>query len=177
MATIRKDGQSFGVDENACRFCRAKPRCGALAVKALSTFSEHMQILSNRQLSQVMNVLPLIETWMKGVKEEALNVLSSGEDLPNYELKEGRKGSRTYNNDNQVEQLLMRELGDEAYNRTLLSPTETEQLVKRKKVSETTWEQLQKFITRKDGKQVIVPCDLPVNHLKANISEFSVLKD
>ncbi|MBA5724645.1 DUF2800 domain-containing protein [Liberibacter sp. Z1] len=143
----------FDPDEKACRFCRAKARCPALASTVFTAVSG--KPLGNDRLSKSLDLIPLVELWVKSVKDEAFKVLSSGEEIPNYELKEGRKGNRTYKDAKEAEQVLTRIFGEKATKKVLLTPTEIDRLAKAQKVSEEDVESVKQLIVRPDGKATL----------------------
>ncbi|MBA5724427.1 hypothetical protein [Candidatus Liberibacter sp.] len=63
-------------------------------------------------------------------------MLSSGENVSNYELKEGRKGNRAYRDEKETGQMLTRILGKKATKKFLLSPAEIDRLAKAQRISE-----------------------------------------
>ncbi|KJZ81561.1 Phage protein [Candidatus Liberibacter solanacearum] len=169
--------EHYGVDESACRFCRAKARCPALSRHVLLESSQSPNSQDEVDLAKSYSSLPLIEQYTKALKEEVFKRLSEGEEVKGYQLIEGRKGNRTFKDIEQATEYLTDVLGDKAFKKILLSPKEVEQFRKEHIISEELWEELQELITRGDGKPVIAPRDIPptAQIQKANISDFAVL--
>ncbi|CAL9916948.1 Phage protein [Candidatus Liberibacter solanacearum] len=168
---------AYGVDENACRFCRAKTRCPALSRHVLLETIRDPKSECEGDLAKAYSSLPLIEQYTKALKEEVFKRLSEGEEVRGYQLVEGRKGNRTFKDIEQATEYLTGVLGDRAFKKILLSPKEVEQFRKEHIISEELWEELQELITRGDGKPVIAPRDIPPTPQiqKAEISDFAVL--
>ncbi|ADR51964.1 hypothetical protein CKC_01065 [Candidatus Liberibacter solanacearum CLso-ZC1] len=167
----------YGVDEDACRFCRAKTRCPALSRHVLLETIRDPKSGCEVDLSKAYSSLPLIEQYIKALKEEVFKRLSEGEEVKGYQLVEGRKGNRTFKDIEQATEYLTGVLGDKAFKKILLSPKEVEQFRKDQTLSSDVWEELQELITRGDGKPVIAPRDIPpVPRIqKAEISDFASL--
>ncbi|QOI69871.1 hypothetical protein PPA191_gp30 [Liberibacter phage P-PA19-1] len=169
---------SYGVDENACRFCRAKVRCPALSRHVLLEATKDPSTNTTVELSKAYSSISLIKSYVKACEDEMFKRLNAGDEIQGYQLVEGRKGNRSFKDINRAQELLTSVLGEEAFKRILKTPKELEQLYKEQKVSDEFWEELQELITRGDGKPVIAPRDIvPANKQtqKSQLSEFEVL--
>ncbi len=168
---------SYGVDEDSCRFCRAKVRCPALSRHVLLETTKDPSTNTTVELSKAYSSISLIKSYVKACEEEVFKRLNAGDEIQGYQLVEGRKGNRSFKDINQAQELLTSVLGEEAFKRILKTPKELEQLYKEQKVSDEFWEKLQGLITRGDGKPVIAPRDIPTNPKiqKSQLSEFEVI--
>lgn len=160
--------------EKACRFCRAKSTCPALGqkiesavgfsdldtevepAKAIVTQERMASIADAEKLSRLLPLVPLIEQWCKAVKTRADAILLAGEHLPGYKLVEGKRGNRTWSDEEKAEAELkaMRYKIEDMYNLKLISPTDAEKLMAD---NPRRWKKVQELITRSDGKPTVVP--------------------
>lgn len=169
---------SYGVDENACRFCRAKVRCPALNRHVLLETLQDPTKGTEVDLAKAYSSLSIIEQYAKALKEEMFKRLSDGVEIKGYQLVEGRKGNRIFKDTEKATEILTDILGDKAFKKLLITPKEVEQFHKEQMVSTEVWEKIQEFITRGDGKPVIAPRDIPPTNKqtqKAQLSEFEVI--
>lgn len=154
----------------ACCFCKAKARCPALAKTVFETIDKP---LDNLGLSKALDALPLIETFVKAVRSEAFRALNDGEKLPNYTLKEGRKGNRTYRDEQEATELLGRLFGTEAFKSVLITPSEADKLANENNITEEEKKELQELIIRPAGKAQISRELQQERSQVANIEEFN----
>lgn len=134
------------VDEEACRWCRAKAVCpehhqamvevvvgepvvfpdlDALPIPAATT-------LTPEQLGRALPHLDAIEAWVEAVRGHALHLILTGHDVPGFKAVEGRKGHRKWRNEATTPDLLMDEFGlDETviYDVQIASPAQIEKLI------------------------------------------------
>lgn len=165
---------SYSPSEKACRFCRAKARCPALAREVMLATKQSTQPLNNHELSKALDTLPLVEAYVKAIKDEAYRALNEGEELPHYELKEGRKGNRTYKDARQAEQVLRRLFGDQALRSVLISPAEADKLAKANSFEAEEMEELQKRIIRPNGKPQVTRTQEETQQ-QARLDEFKAV--
>ncbi|AHA27999.1 hypothetical protein lam_653 [Candidatus Liberibacter americanus str. Sao Paulo] len=160
---------AYQPSEKVCRFCKAKARCPALARTAVLATN---QPLNNYELSKALDTLPLVEMYIKAVRHEAFRALNAGETIPDYTLKEGRKGNRTYRDEQEAKELLGRLFGDKAFRNVLISPAEMDKLVRVEDLSDEDRSKLEQLVIRPEGKQQVTRYE--TENLKiANISEFN----
>lgn len=151
-------------DEKACRWCRAKATCPALAAEVQTeTRDLFAGIVVDAQipddvLARAMSKVGLIEDWCKAVRAECERRLLAGQPVPGFKLVQGRRGPRQWTDKDEVERLLksFRLKQDEMYDFSLISPTTAE---KRLKESPKRWEKLQALISQSDGKPSVAPED------------------
>jgi hypothetical protein len=160
--------------EDACRWCKAKSFCPALRSFVLSTVSddfvdisqdvapqlasaeERIKNADNAHVSNCLKAVDLIESWCTAVRARAESELLKGHDVPGFKLVQGRKGSRSWLDEQEAEKMLksMRLKQDEMYAFKLISPTVAEKVLKE---TPKRWNKLQVLITRSDGKPSVAP--------------------
>lgn len=154
--------------DKQCRFCKAKAICPALAAfvqeEVGAMFDEittdraknEPKIWAESSLGDAMRAVDLIETWCKAVRAETERRLLDGVAVPGWKLVEGRRGSRSWADDDEAEATLkaMRLKQDEMYTFKIISPTQAEKLLKD---SPRRWNKLQDLITQKEGGPSVAP--------------------
>jgi len=165
----------FAPSEDACRWCKAKPKCPAIrktvedAVGAAfnviaenPTVADHtlmqdhlLQVEGIEHLGAKLDLVDLIEDWCKAIRAEGERRLLRGEALPSpkggYKLVAGKKGPRAWSLADEVEKKMkgMRLKKEEMYDFKLISPTSAEKLLK---ATPKRWAALQPLITQSNGK-------------------------
>ena len=119
----------------------------------------------------------MIEGWCKAIRAKAEAELLAGHPVPGYKLVEGRRGSRRWTNDAEVEQTLksMRMKLEEMYDFSLISPTTAEKLHKAGTIGPRQWPKLQGLITQSEGKPSVAPATdkRPALVIQATADEFA----
>ena len=148
----------------ACRFCRYRGKCSALAKYALSVAGLDLPAplkasLDVQQLAYILDRIGLIKSWMDEVKAAAHAALMEGREVPGYKLVEGRAGSRTWTDESKAEKLLKawKVPADFRYVKSLISPTQAEKLLKLKTITDEQWGELCGYVSREPGKPTVVP--------------------
>ena len=148
----------------ACRFCRHRGKCSALAKYALSVAGLDLPAplkasLDVQQLAYILDRIGLIKSWMDEVKAAAHAALMEGREVPGYKLVEGRAGSRTWTDESKAEKLLKawKVPADYRYVKSLISPTQAEKLLKLKTITDEQWTELCGYVSREPGKPTVVP--------------------
>ncbi len=158
------DNAPFKPSEDACRFCKAKAQCKALAEHNLSVAQLSFDDLGPEPLelpephllnaAQVSDLLPHLDglvNWASAVKEHAMSVLSAGGIVPGFKLVPGR-ALRRWGDEQEAEERLGDLLGDEAFVTKLVSPSQAEKLLGRKRAGE-----ISDLITKPQGKPQLAP--------------------
>jgi hypothetical protein len=162
--------------EKGCVFCPAKGSCRALAEHAARSISADFAdldnvtpeavkqasaaILTGEDIARLLPCLDMIENWCSAVRATATKTLTNGGDIPGYKLVEGRAGARKWGDPAAAEIYLRKTLRlktEDAYERSLISPTTAEKLAKAGKIKPRGWEKLQDNIVRSAGKPSIAP--------------------
>lgn len=158
--------------EKACRWCKAKANCPALAGFVADTVRAELTTVAERQapavptdtgrLSTAMRAVDLIEDWCRAVRAEVERVLFAGTPVEGFKLVEGRKGAREWTDAEKAEELLRKQFRlpvEQAYKLTLISPPQAEKLLA--KTSPRRWHKLQPLIRQKAGQPSVAPADDP----------------
>lgn len=143
-----------------CKFCPHAGRCRELATTCVEYVNTHglrfaVPVLSPYEVSEVLEMEPLISLWLKRVKDQALTTLMNGDDIPGYKVVEGRMGNRKWKDEIQVAEALKAagyQLNDITETK-LLSPAAMDKSIGRKKVAEL----LDNMIDRSPGAPTVVP--------------------
>lgn len=148
----------------ACRFCRHRGKCAALAKYALSVAGLELPAplkasLDVQQLAYILDRIGLIKSWMGEVEAAAHAALMEGREVPGYKLVEGRAGSRKWTDESKAEKLLKawKVPADFRYVKSLISPTQAEKLLKLKTITDEQWGELCGYVSREPGKPTVVP--------------------
>lgn len=166
----------FNPCEDACRYCRAKAVCPALATKVQEEVgadlaqlthecgdgkpsAECVQALMPTDIARVLPAVPLIESWCKAVNAEALRLLTKGEPVQGYKLVAGRRGARAWGDATAAEEAMraMRLPDFVMYERKLITPTAADKLHKNGDIGPRQWKKLQVLITQKEGEPCVAP--------------------
>lgn len=181
----------------ACRFCKAKPTCRALAksIEAalgaeftdLTTEDKIEQDnivksltggLSSDQLGAKMSSVELIEMWCKAIRARVESELLNGSEVAGFKLVQGKKGNRAWTSDQEAEAVMksMRLKKGEMYDFKIISPTNAEKLLKK---TPKRWARIAPFITQSDGKPSVAPISdkRPALELKPIESEFEAIAE
>lgn len=160
--TAKKAAQGKGGYKagNHCRFCPHGGNCRALT-KSCTEFVETHDLrvgvpkLAPFEVAEVLAMEPLISLWLKKVKEQALNTLLDGGEVPGYKVVEGKLGNRKWTDEKKVAEALEAQgLQREDYTETkLLSPAGMDKAIGKKKVTE--W--LATLIDRSPGAPTLAP--------------------
>lgn len=180
-------GGFLQVDDDACRFCKAKATCPALRETVAETvtgerpaspedFAEDVVseganaaagVFADRDadwLAACLAKVDLIEEWCKAIRVEAAGRLEAGKPVPGYKLVQGKQGNRAWSDAQAAEKLLRETFRlpiEKAYDLKLISPTTAEKLAKAGDIGERQWKKAQALITRTDGKPHVAPASDP----------------
>lgn len=91
-AKIAYEGKGEFKSGEHCKFCKAQAQCRVLAEENLKAFKEATspELLASHEIAEVLEQLPLIENWVKAIKEFTLAEALKGEYYPGFKLVEGR---------------------------------------------------------------------------------------
>lgn len=162
--------------EEQCQFCKAKATCPALlklthdVTQADFDALENPDKLTDQQLRYALENKKLITSWLDAVESLVTDRLISGETFSGFKLVEGR-GSREWQNDAEAEIQLSRLLGQDAYEKKLLSVAKAEKVLGKKKA-----EQIAFLISRKSGKPTLAPESDKRPSLGATVADFDAIK-
>lgn len=175
--TVRMEGHSdnfyesyLNPGEKQCQWCKAKATCPALRNMIANEVFGDFDIIEDDVPPPVKDVsvdddaiakcfalLDLINGWTKAIASEMHTRMMAGRQMPGYKLVEGKKGSRAWADESEAEKLLksFRLKLEEMYSMKVISPTQTEKLLKGK--NPKRWNKMLKLITQSDGQPHIAP--------------------
>ena len=170
------DVKNMNPGEKQCRFCKAKAVCPALAAQVMASITDDfvdlddvdqtqrkvengvdlVKHMNETQLASAMSAAPLVEMWIKAVREEVYKSLMEGKNIKGFKLVRGKQGNRKWSDEKAAEEALIKTLGEEAHKKSLISPTDAEK--KMKKVAPLVWPDIQsKLVTRSPGSLSVAP--------------------
>lgn len=135
-----------------CKFCKAKATCPALAAFTSNAIADDFVNLDDApqmerkfenaintlpkadtsRLSNAMRAAPLVEMWIKAVREAVWQNLMAGQPVKGFKLVRGKQGNRKWADEKAVQPWLYHVLGQASYEEpTLISPTEAEKRLKK----------------------------------------------
>ena len=143
-----------------CTFCPHAGRCRKLTNSCKEFVETHdlrvdVPILTPFELSEVLQMEPIINLWLRRIKAQALTSLLEGGEIPGFKVVEGKLGNRKWTNELEVaEALIGAGYRQDEYTETkLLSPAAMDKALGKKRVAEL----LNQFINRAPGSPTIVP--------------------
>jgi len=115
-----------------CRWCPAAPVCPLLKTKAQEVaklvFAPRQQY-NAKELAETLDWLPILESWIKNVREFAYSEAEKGHSVPNYKLVE-KRATRKWRDEARTIVALHEILGDEKYEpASLKTPAAIEKLL------------------------------------------------
>jgi len=160
--------------EEACRFCKAKPTCPALARTVEQALgAEFTDLTTDDKVEQEalvkaavpsdpsllgakLDAVPLVEMWCKAIRAEAEKVLLAGGAVEGYKLVQGRRPARAWSDEQAVEVALksMRLKKEQMYDFKVISPTSAEKLLGKQP---KRWTKIQALIAQGEGKPSVAP--------------------
>lgn len=183
LATMDPD-PVFNPSTKACRWCRAKPVCRALAKHnynlTLSNFDnldepllvQVPHTLTADEIAKLMPKMDALAGWAKAIKEQGERILNDGGILSGYKLVQGRS-QRKWKNPKAAEKNLIKLLGDEARTLKLVSPAQAEKLLGRERAAEVT-----ELCFKPEGKPSLALESDPRPAIKPDVATyFSEIKD
>jgi hypothetical protein len=104
----------------------------------------------SQTLSNNMSKIDLIETWCKAQRAEVERRLFSGIPVPDYKLVQGRRGARSWIDEQLAEETLksMRYKMEEMYNMKLITPPAAEKLLKG---NPKRWNKMLRLVGQSEG--------------------------
>lgn len=142
-----------------CRWCKAKPRCPALA-EANVALAQHEfkepELLTDEEVLAIYKQIPQLEGWAKAISAYLLQEAINGKDWEGYKLVEGRSQRRWSDEENAIKKLKKEGYKEkDITTRKLLGITKMEKLVKKKNFEPL----LGDFVEKPPGSPTLVPED------------------
>lgn len=162
------DDPPFNPSPSTCRWCAGKPACRA-HVDSMSVTTDvklyepreiqlpPVESLSNGQIARILEVLPMVKSYMTSVGEYALARALEGDVIPGYKLVRGRKGNRKWGDEKAAAGAFEEILGNDMYENKLKSPAQIEKLLKQTLGSEMDKKVLDPYVVREEGSLVLAP--------------------
>lgn len=97
MSTAEWEEEFLHPNEKACRWCLAAPKCPKVKATATSLATRVFSPLVNydpAELAHTLDMLPVLEGWVKNVREFAYSEAEAGRPIPGYKLVEKRATRR-----------------------------------------------------------------------------------
>lgn len=166
--------------EKQCRFCKAKATCPALMKLTeqalLMDFEAHDEPappnkLTDDQLALALRARPVIEAWLNAAETLVKQRLSAGDPFPGYKLVEGR-ANRAWIDENEAAGRLEFLLGDNAFVRKLISPSQAEKVLGKKNKTE-----LDGLVFKPRGKAALAPDSDPRPSITGSVDDFDEVID
>jgi hypothetical protein len=171
VAAVAAKGEGDYKAGNHCKFCPHAGRCRELTKLCTETVKMHdftakVPVLAPFEVAEILELEPIINLWLKRVRDQALSSMLAGESVPGYKVVAGR-GSRAWACDIDVAKILE----DKGYSREdftetkLLSVAQMEKAIGKKKVAELLAGQILShtgaptIATEKDRRPAYNPAD------------------
>lgn len=168
VEATRHDHPPLIPSDDACRFCKARGICPALADQAMDQAMldfdgddvvprKPLDRLSGDDVARILDNEKTIRNWLDGVASLAQRSLKQGQDVTNghYKLVAGRKKRLWKNEDVAATRLYSLGFDDtDLYSHKLLTPAQAETLVGKKQR-----EEIADLIAKEDGKPTLAPVD------------------
>jgi hypothetical protein len=125
-----------------CRFCPHAGRCRALNTLCREYVNTHgmkvkVPVLAPFEVAEVLRMEPLVSIWLKRVKEQAIETMMNGGEVPGYKVVEGRS-TRGWADEMEAYKALIANgcSRDEITETKLLSPAAMEKAFGKKRAAE-----------------------------------------
>lgn len=153
------NGEGEHIPGEHCKFCRAKAQCRVRAEQytALEDFKMMKPpLISNEEVSQILEKAEHLEAWVKALKEYALAEVLKGKEVPGWKAVEGR-GSRSYVSIDEAFAHLKENGVDEAllYDRVPLTVAKLEKVLKKEEFKSLLEEP--GHVVKSAGKPTLAP--------------------
>lgn len=171
-----------------CRWCPAFAVCPAAAdfsrkvtevdfddLDAAPALAEKVQAADMATLEKWAKATDYVQDWAKAVMAELERRLFDGELSSEYKLVEGKRGARAFTDEDAAMKLVVPTLGEKAYKKTLLTPTQLQKLLE--KGHAFTWKALQEYIAQSEGRPKVVHVSDKRPAIKAVPVDFDNLND
>jgi hypothetical protein len=182
---------------DACRFCKAKGTCPALAASVEGAMAAEFTDLTTRDateqeaivkrlvaavapdnLGAKMDAVELVEMWCKAIRARVEGELIAGRQVAGYKLVPGRKGARAWTDAAEAEKALkaFRLKKEQMYDMSVISPTTAEKLLKS---APKRWAKVLPLIKQGEGKPSVAPLSdaRPALEVKPVESEFEAIAE
>jgi len=140
-----------------CRYCKIAGSCKVREKYIGDTMFDDAEefksvAMDQDEIEKVLLRLDDVEDWVKAVRLEAYARALNGVDFKLFKLVTGKSGNREWADESVVKE----RLGKDAVKEVVLSPTELKNYLPRK-LNPEIWADLDKQVTRSEGKPTLVP--------------------
>ena len=122
----QKDDAAFKTGDH-CRWCAAKPVCPQMTGEVDRFVKTSLQTIDATQIGHYLQQADQVEEFIKSVREMAFTMLENEVKVPGYKLV-AKRGTRQWVDEKAAEKLL----GDNAYEKKLISVAQAEKLIGKK---------------------------------------------
>ncbi len=179
--------------EIQCRFCKAKGSCPAVAQAAMDAFTpcdaeptylppaahtgwekveaslgQPAEVLQPQQIATILDKVPMIEAWLKGVRDHALSLAKDGTSIPGYKLVRGRSNRKWSLDDEEMIKKLasLRDRDKKAIGQKdacTIKPLSIAQAEKslKPRVTDRVWKNVEKLVIKPEGPPTLAPLTDP----------------
>lgn len=154
-AELAFKGEGKYVSGEHCRFCKAAIQCRARAEEKLKLAAYEFALpplLSDEEISEILEKLDDLISWANTIKDYALNTALKGKEWPGFKLVEGRS-IRKYSDEEAAAMALKAAGYHDIYKQSLITVTEAEKILGKKKFNEV----LGNLIIKPQGRPTLVP--------------------
>lgn len=170
----KPDKQKFHVADDVCQFCPAKLLCPSRNAALLdetpsdvsggstTTLAGQLQLspakmLTLEQLSKIVLNAAALRSWVEAAEEMAYGLLRDGQKVPGLKLVAGR-GRRQWTDEDEARALLSRHYqAEEITTSKLISPNQTEELMKKAPRECLDAERIARLVKRVEGQPTMAP--------------------
>tara|TARA_Y100000361_G_scaffold154355_1_gene179926 strand:+ start:3322 stop:4461 length:1140 start_codon:yes stop_codon:yes gene_type:complete len=168
----------FAPSTKACRFCKAKASCRALAKHNYETTLSNFENLNEPLLVKIPNsltphelglLLPKMEpliSWARGIQEEAKRLLETGGIVDGYKLVAGRN-KRAWHDESKAQKVLEDLIGDKAVTKKLISPSQAQKLL-----GKGRYDEIENLVEKTSGKPSLAPEHDPRPAIKPDATDY-----
>lgn len=141
-----------------CKFCAARAICAARAAESMKLFTHGFSapgLIDDADIPGILAVADTAEAWIKDIRAYAKNQALRGQQWPGYKLVRGRKGNRTWSDEEKVREQLIRAGYDERQYmvQKLKSPGDIQD-----ELGKQAFDALvKKYVTQSEGALALVP--------------------
>jgi len=159
-AQLAWEGKGEFTTGDHCKFCAARAICAKRASEALSIVRygfDTPNVISDDDIPGILAVLDVAEGWIKDIRTYALNQALNGQRFFGWKLVRGRRGARSFTDEEKVREQLNRAGYDNTQieKRGLKSPSEIEKLI-----GKNAFEALVgSYVSQAQGSLVLAPED------------------
>lgn len=161
--SISQGDDTLAVGEKQCRWCKAKAKCPAIALKIQEDVGAMFEDIAENsvlnapvpnELGKKMASVDLIEAWCKAVRTAVASALRAGEQVDGWKLVKGRKGDREWVDEERVVTLLgaLGLTDAEIYTRKVVSPATVDKYFRTSSLTEAAaFERVKSLITQREA--------------------------